>query len=318
MKTFISRALLLACFCLSLPLSGRAAAPEPRAIEVNKIAAVVNGEIITLHEVRRIVGGRLAQQGIAPNSPGAAARIDSMVRDVIQNITDEILLRQEAERLEIQVSDSEVENELRKIVQQGQTSMEEFQAKIASQGGTMEDVRKHIRNNILSQRIISIMIARKVMVSQEEINAYYEAHKNEFIADRSVDISLIVFGPAANAEDVAAKIRRGELSFEEAAKTYSIAPGPENGRLGFIPWNDLNDALRTEISMLRDEQASDIFLLDMNKAMLYLHSSTHGRPMTLEEATPEIERILRTPLLETRFDEYTQQLRARAVIDIRI
>ena len=56
----------------------------------------------------------------------------------------------------------------------------------------------------------------------------------------------------------------------------------------------------------------------MNKAMLYLHSSTHGRPMTLEEATPEIERILRTPLLETRFDEYTQQLRARAVIDIRI
>ncbi|MFR8055044.1 MAG: hypothetical protein ACLU6O_10170 [Bilophila wadsworthia] len=38
---------------------------------------------------------------------------------------------------------------------------------------------------------------------------------------------------------------------------------------------------------------------------------------TLEEATPQIERILREPKLQERFREYSEQLRKRAVVEIR-
>lgn len=42
-----------------------------------------------------------------------------------------------------------------------------------------------------------------------------------------------------------------------------------------------------------------------------------GEGQTLEEATPQIERILREPKLQERFREYTEQLRKRAVVEIR-
>ena len=40
--------------------------------------------------------------------------------------------------------------------------------------------------------------------------------------------------------------------------------------------------------------------------------------MTFEEARPVIDNILRQPKAMERFDEYAQQLRSKAVIDIRL
>ena len=42
------------------------------------------------------------------------------------------------------------------------------------------------------------------------------------------------------------------------------------------------------------------------------------RIMTLEEATPMIDGILRNPKAQDRYEDYAKQLRAKAVIDVRI
>ena len=53
------------------------------------------------------------------------------------------------------------------------------------------------------------------------------------------------------------------------------------------------------------------------KGQLKLLSMESGDGQTLEEATPQIERILREPKLQERFREYSEQLRKRAVVEIR-
>lgn len=53
------------------------------------------------------------------------------------------------------------------------------------------------------------------------------------------------------------------------------------------------------------------------KEQLKLLSIESGDGQTLEEATPQIERILREPKLQERFREYSEQLRKRAVVEIR-
>ena len=61
-----------------------------------------------------------------------------------------------------------------------------------------------------------------------------------------------------------------------------------------------------------------MFQMDESDAVLKLVSEEGGEPKTLLEAEPEIDRILKEPLLQERFKEYTQQLRNKAVIDINI
>lgn len=310
-----------ACFalCLSPFRAADAAQGNTPAIQLNKIAAVVNGEVITLHELRRYVGPELVRRGISPGAPGTEQAVSQMMEMALNSMIDDALLRQEARRLNITVSAAEVDNELNMMIQRNQSTMESFEASLAAQGQTMDMVRDRIRNNILSQRIISLMIARKVVVTKEEVARYYEQHGHEFAADKSVDISLIVFPSSADAEGVTRKIHDGSLSFEKAAGEHSVGPQPDKGgRLGYLPWKDVIPPLQTALSGLENGQTSRLFTVEGYKALVRLHDSTPGRPMTLEEATPDIERILREPLLQARFDEYTRQLRGKAVIDIRI
>lgn len=318
MKRICRTVLLLAL--VALPVRAFAADNTAgQVITLNKIAAVVNGEMITLHELRQHASAEFVRTGINPNDPASRGQADKIMSQALTVMIDDLLLRQEAERLQIKVSDSDVENEIRKLVQRNQTTMKEFEARLAAQGGTMAMLKDRVRNNILSQRIISIMIARKSVVTSEEVKAYYAEHKREFEAERSVDISLIVFSPSANAEEVHARIQKGAMSFEEAARKYSEGPEPENGgRLGMIKWDDLALPLKAQIMDLQKGRISGLFQVNSRYCLLKFNDSISGRAMTLEEATPEIERILREPRLQERFTEYTQQLRSRAVIDIRL
>lgn len=318
MKHFFRAILLLTL--ITFPLSAFAADNNAsQIITVNKIAAVVNGEMITLHELRQHAASEFVRSGINPNDPATRGQIDAIMSKVLTVMIDDMLLRQEAERLQIKVNDSDVDNEVRKLVQRNQTTMKEFEARLAAQGGTIDMLKERIRNNILSQRIINIMIARKSVVTSEEVKAYYEEHKNEFEAERSVDISLIVFSPSSNPEDILLRIQKGTMSFEEAAKKFSEGPAPEKGGgLGLISWDDLASPFKAQVLQLQKGQISELFHVNSRDCLLKFNDSVSGRSMTLEEATPEIEKILREPRLQERFTEYTQQLRSRAVIDIRL
>lgn len=314
------RCCLAVLFFAAFPLCSFAAeAGLPQTIVLNKIAAVVNGEIVTLHELRQYSSQEFVRAGINPMDPANRSQVDHIMSKVLTVMIDDMLLRQEAERLQIKVSDSDIDNELRKLIQRNQTTQKEFEARLAAQGGTMEMLKERLKNSILSQRIIGIMIARKSLVTPDEVKAYYDEHKNEFSAERAVDFSLIVFSPSSKPAEVAAKIRNGSLSFEEAVKKYSEGPAPDNGgRVGMVEWNDLAPAFKSQIMQLKDGEISEPFHANGRDCLLKLNGATSGRTMTLEEATAEIERILREPRMQDRFTEYTEQLRSRAVIDIRL
>lgn len=300
-------------------VAGAAEDTAPERVVLNKIAAVVNGEIITLHELRRQAGAEFVRARINPSDPASRGQVNEIMSKVLSVMIDDMLLRQEAERLQIKVTDSDIDNEMRKLIQRNQTTEKEFATMLAAQGGTMEMVRERLKNSILSQRIISIMIARKIVVTPEEISAYYDEHKSEFQAERSVDFSLIVFSPSSDPLETYKKITSGSLSFEEAARKFSEGPSPDNGgRLGMIQWDDLAPPLKAQILQMRVGDVSGLFTINNRECLLKLNDLTSGRNMTLEEATSEIERVLREPRLEDRFVEYTEQLRSRAVIDIRL
>ena len=307
---------------LSLAVSFPVFAAEgivPGTIHANKVAAVVNGEMITMHELRRNVMPELSRAGVNPNNPADASRLEQIMHQVLSLMINDALLRQEADRLKVTVNESEVENELRKLVQRSQTTMQEFETRLVAQGGSLSVLKDRLRDSILSQRIVTMMISRKVVVTKEEIEKYYEENKADFLAERSVNLNLIIFAPTSDVDSIAAQIKNGRLDFAQAARQYSIGPAADQGGgLGNIPLKDLSSAIRAEVMHTKEGHVSDVFMLDANRVMIRVNSSTPGKQMTLEEATPEIDLLLREPRLQERFAEYTKQLRNKAVVDIRI
>ncbi len=283
---------------------------------VNKIVAVVNGEMVTLHDLRGPTAAELARRGLPMNSPQA----DEIMRQVLDVLINNILLRQEAERLKVEIANQDVDAEVRKFVQRSGLSQAAFEEQLKRQGSDMDGLRKRIRDTFLRQRMMHFMVARKVVVASDEIEMYYNAHKDEFAGEKTADFSLIVFNKSAKPENVVAQIRSGSISFEDAAAQYSLDPSGKKsgGRIEMAPWKALGPGMRKVLDGLKDGEFSPLIPVEGNKIVLRRNSVSEGKALSLQEARPRIEEILREPRLQERFREYAQQLRDKAVIDIRL
>ena len=72
-----------------------------------------------------------------------------------------------------------------------------------------------------------------VRVSEDEVKAFYDEHKDDFNAGETVNASHILVDSEEKATELLAAINNGEISFEDAAKQNSTCPSSaQGGNLG--------------------------------------------------------------------------------------
>ena len=333
--------LLVLCLCVAVPVqaaskggriqppaSAPTSAPDQRGASqtamVSKIVAVVNGERITALDVERKARPEIMRRRLNPNSPEQRAQIEAVYKEALDSEINDILVYQEALRLKTDLPESEVDKEFTRFMQQRKISIEELEKQLKLEGMDVKGLRMQIRKALLRQRLLSGMVARKIILSKDDVAKYYEEHKESFTAISEVRMAIVVYPPDINAEAVAQRIRSGKLSFEDAVRQYSIDPATKEnkGVMPPAPWKEMSPEWRARVSALKAGEVSDIFVIPhpqyrIRAQVKILEKVGADKVLSLAEATSEIEAILREPLLKARFEEYTQWLRSRALVDIK-
>lgn len=290
--------------------------------QVNKIAAVVNGQVITMFDLQKEAVPEFMRARVNPGDPTKKAEVDQILKNTLDGMIMDILLAQEANRLKVSVARSEVDAELAKIMERQKMTRKQFEALLAKQKLPIESLRKNIEKGLLRQKIMGMEVGRKVVVTPQEIAAYYEAHKGELFRRDGLHMALLVYSPKTNPAPIAARIKSGKLPFAEACAKYSIAPNRDKGGdQGPVEWDKLNPEWSGRLSNMRPGDVTDVFTIPQGfKAQIHLFRPGGGTeaPLTLQEATPQIDSILRMPKAKERFGDYTKQLKDRAVIETRL
>ena len=292
-----------------------------QAAQLNKVAAVVNGQVITMFDLQKNALPDLMRNGLNPDNPANAKQVDTVFRKVLDLMIMDILIAQEAKRLKVSVSPSDIDNEIAKLMQGRNMTKQQFEEQLARQKSSVAELRGNIEKTLLRQKIMSMEVGRKVVVTPEEIQAYYEANKATMYDRSGLHMGVMVYSPKVNAAAIAAQIRSGALTFEEAAQKYSIAPNKEKGGdMGPVEWDRLNPEWEGRLTKMKPGDVTDVFDLQGHKAQVHLFRPGGGgvKMLSFEEAKPQIDAILRQPKAMERFDDYTGQLRKKAVIDIRL
>lgn len=94
---------------------------------------------------------------------------------------------------------------------------EEFKAQMAR-------VKEELLSNYAVEKVI-----KNVRVTDDEIKAFYEEHKSEFVSPERIDTSHILVEDKAECERIKGEIAEGKITFEDAAKKYSVCPSKESG-----------------------------------------------------------------------------------------
>lgn len=296
-------------------------AASANAAQVNKIAAVVNGQVITMFDLQKESIPDLARAKIGPGDSLQSGEANAILRKNLDNMIMDILIAQEAKRLNVAVSKSEIDGEITRMMQANKLTKKKFEEQLAQRKMTVDMLRKNLEKQMLRQKIMGMEVGRKVVVTPQEIKDYYEQHKNELYNRDGLHMGLLVYHPKANAASIAAQIKAGKLSFEEACAKYSIAPNKDKGGdTGAVEWDRLNPEWGGKLTKMRPGDVTELFPLQGFKAQIHLFRPGGGeeKQLTLQEATPQIDTILRMPKARERFGDYSKQLRNKAVIDIRL
>ena len=128
-----------------------------------------------------------------------------------------------------------------------------------------------------------------------------------------------MFSSGADAEAARKRIQEKKISFADAARRYSKAPNASlGGQMGDIPWKDLNPVWSQALSGLAPGQVSPILSQGGEAVLLHVDALQKGSTQNLEEVSAQIEEELRAPKLRERFEEYADQLRSQAMVDVRL
>lgn len=286
---------------------------------LNKIVAFVNGEIITQFDLEQAVGPDLMRSGLSRNNPAHQDQVAALEKRMLDTLITDQLFLQEAEKYKVEVKDSEVENEVRKMAQRNNMTLEQAKEQMRADGVSFDAFKETIRRSILRSRLISFMVSRKVVVTKEDIQAYYDEHKSEYSSDRKVTVKMLIFAPDADTGKVLSLLHDDKLAFEDAVKMYSVGPAKDNGGLlGDLSWIDLSEAWRSAIEPLAEGQISEMLEQDGRKILLKLDKKISGDVLPLDKVADTIESTLRKPMMEARFEEYSSKLREKAVIKINL
>lgn len=173
------------------------------------VVASVNGSVLTVDEMEAEME--------AASLPAATLQ---MRKDWVSGWIRTELLYQEAMRQDLD-SDVETARELNRIR------------------------RDHLANAVLEQSVPDSLL----VVTDDEITAYYESHQQEFIYhEPELRLSVIVLPDEATARQIRTQVARRSATFEELARTRSIHPSSaDGGDLGYLRKADISDVSVQEL-----------------------------------------------------------------------
>jgi len=253
--------LLAASLIANSPL---AAADGP--VEVDRIVAVVNSEVITRSDLRQRVEQvtrQLSRQG-TPLPPA-----DVLERQVLERQIMERLQIQLANETSLRVDDVTLDRALGRIADSNKLSMTDFRKALERDGIAWEHFRDEVRNEILLARVREREVDGRIVISDAEVSNFL-AHPDNAVGQEEYNLAHILFRAPegaspeqlarlrAKAEDVAARAARGE-PFDKLAASYSDAPDAlSGGNLGWRSADRLPGVFADAVANLKPGQETPI------------------------------------------------------------
>jgi peptidyl-prolyl cis-trans isomerase SurA len=296
---------------------------------VDRIVAVVNNDIISLQELNRITKPYVER--IKENrysNEKEQKMLFEIRRKILDQLIDEKLTDQELKRHNITVSTKEIDRTIERIKETASITDEELRTELASQGLTMEEYRVRTKEHLLRRKLINREVRSKIVITQEDIKAYYDSHMDDYAGKKKYHLRNIIMKVSLLASDtekqtvftrmenVLEKLEQGE-DFAKLAKIYSQSSmASEGGDLGFFQLDEISPLLRPEIEELKAGEFTSVIDTEMGYQIFLVEEVVEKPGKSLEDATPEITDKLYTEIVDQKYQAWLENLRTRSHIKI--
>lgn len=316
------------CLCVTAAI---ASAADVAVVE--EIVCKVNGDIITRSELdkdRKDAEAEFRSQGLTGRALQEA--VDGASRNVLRGRIDRLLMIQKGKELDLKV-DGEVTKKIADAQRRsGIADPEKFQQFVHQQTGmSYEDYRAEMKNQAYVDHVIREEVTSKIEFKRDDLEAYYNAHKDEFQRQERIFLQKIYISTEGKdtggvllaerkAKDLVARARKGEkFSDLVTANSDDADAATSGGEMPPMQKGELNKQLEEALWNQPKGYISDPFKLD-HPAGFYIFKITEHQKAGLadfEEVRNEVENKLFAPKFDPLLRDYLTKLRQQAFLEIK-
>jgi len=320
--------IVLAWFFFMIPVSFSLFSLPASAEMLDRLAAMIDEEIITYSELNEAVNLYLHQMGKTEKSQPSGWEKQALERKVLEELIDKKLMDNYAKSQGIEATEEEITSAIDDVIARAAITPDQLKEALKRDGLRYEEYRDQIRDQIVKAKMIHREIRARIKVKEEEIEGYYFDHPQEFRSDEGVEISHILLPlpqdpspeiieeTAKRAQEIRLEIDSG-LAFGEAAAKYSKdASALQGGKLGFFRREALSPEIGQAVSTLEVGEISAPVHSAIGIHLIKLDDLTEGGIRPLEKVRDVIQENLYEEAAERQFEEWRKELRKNAYIKV--
>ncbi|MEO8103900.1 MAG: SurA N-terminal domain-containing protein, partial [Betaproteobacteria bacterium] len=244
---------LLAAAQLASPPSPAAAKIDTRltvpaksggVVELDRIVAVVNNEVITSNDLNSRMAMVVKQlQAQSTQLPPQ----DALKKQLLERMINDMVQMQEAKETGIKVDDATLDKALQRIADENTLSMTEFRRRLEQDGVSWQKFREEVRGEVIMSRLREREVESGINITEAEVDTQLSLEAREATTDQEFRLAhiLVLVPEQATSAQIEARRKRalqalGELrkgaEFAQISAQYSDAPDAlQGGNLGWRP-----------------------------------------------------------------------------------
>jgi peptidyl-prolyl cis-trans isomerase SurA len=220
----------------------RAASPSAKPVEIDRVVAVVNTDVITMLELetRRLsVERQLRQRRIAVPPE------DELRKQVLERLISDRALSQAARDAGLRVDDAQLDRAVARLAEENRATPAQLRAQLERDGVSFTRFREEIREEMLISRLREREVDAKLVISEADVDAFLAEQRESGTVAPEYDISQILLRipEGANPEQIERQRLRGEEILRQlqrggdfARLSAAFSDAPEAMSAGALGW----------------------------------------------------------------------------------
>ncbi|MBI5068873.1 MAG: peptidylprolyl isomerase [Deltaproteobacteria bacterium] len=306
------------------------AAPEPAGEVVNRVAAVVNGDVLTLLDLEEKAGAELRRADAEPAGPARDRARARVLRAAFDALLADKLIDAQVKELALEVSDAEVSAVIEDTKKRYGLDDETLDRALLNEGLTRPLYRAKVKRDLESFRVLSLKVRSRINVSDEDLRNHYQQHLSDYasgqeIRVRHIFLSLAPGAPAADEAKVREKAQRalqrvrGGEDFAKVAREVSQGPSAaDGGDLGWLRRGVVQPEVERAAFALETGHLSDLVRTRTGFQILKVEERRGGQPRPFDEVKDEIRDRLTNDQADAARAQYVAELKKDAFIEVRL
>ena len=308
---------------MSLVLAALLLAGSARAGVVDRVAAVVNDDVVTLSEVYELGSAFIEQQAATGGRRQAEL-------EVVDTLIQRSLVRQEIERLGIDVTDVDVDRAIDEVAARNELDRDTLRAEVEKSGMSWTQYRDELRENLREQQFTSYIVQTRISVDEDELRDSYRRMLAEKPAEVVVELGafLLLFPADADgaaqaavyeaARAAAARVAAGEDFAAVAAQVDQGSFGAQGGKMGTYKQGELVPQLDLPAFETPVGQVSEPIVTERGVFVLYPFTRGPVPPPPFEDMRDELQNQVYADRIEDEIEQWYQSARRQAAVEVKL